>query len=144
MPFASPGSVIGQARAARWAWVALRHVRRELPTLGLAVAVSPPPTNLPWAARGGIERMLNRSSATCLEKSLIRQCWLRSHARRHDLIIGVANVAGAFAAHAWLAGLPDIEDTTLFTEFVRRSPEGEISGLDGAQANLHRLAWLPD
>lgn len=123
----SPANVFAQLLAAAWTWRALTRVRRELPRRGLASQIPSPP-RLPWAARGAVEKVLKRTSATCLQKSLIRQVWLLAHGRSHDLVIGVALDSGSFAAHAWLEGLPDVEDVTRFTEMTRRSSSGAVTG----------------
>ena len=46
--------------------------------------------------------------ATCLERSLLRQAWLRGRGTMRDVVIGVRS-EGQFEAHAWLEGDPDGE-----------------------------------
>lgn len=47
--------------------------------------------------------------ASCLERSLVRQAWLRARGARHDVVIGVRG-GNNFEAHAWVDGDPDAVD----------------------------------
>jgi hypothetical protein len=93
-------------RAAVWALRALAVTRWRLRRRGLQRTTVPPPPALPAGATRGVEAILRRAPATCLERSLVRQRWLASHGRQVDVVIGVS-VADGFGAHAWLDGDPD-------------------------------------
>jgi Transglutaminase-like superfamily len=93
-------------RAAWWAMRALRRVRRDLARDGVNAQVRPPPS-LPDMAGRGVLAVVKRSSATCLEESLVLQCWLAAHGQPHDVVIGVAPGGGGIDAHAWVEGTQD-------------------------------------
>lgn len=42
--------------------------------------------------------------ASCLERSLVLQCWLTAHGIEHDVLVGVAGGAASMEAHAWIEG----------------------------------------
>ncbi len=58
----------------------------------------------PWCRRGGrgVELVLRRSSASCLEGALVRQAWRAAHGDLQAVVIGVGHPGEAFGAHAWL------------------------------------------
>ncbi len=58
-------------------------------------------------------------NASCLERSLLRQAWLRGRGTVRDVVIGVRSKDG-FEAHAWLDGDADGAD---YAEIHRISPE---------------------
>jgi hypothetical protein len=87
--------------AAGWAILALRRLRRELPSAGLEVQVATPPASRAASVRG-IELALRACRATCLERSLVVQRWLLAQGRDHDVLVGVAGGADAVDAHAWI------------------------------------------
>ncbi|HMJ02839.1 MAG TPA: lasso peptide biosynthesis B2 protein [Conexibacter sp.] len=89
------------ARAAGWGLLALRRLRRELPSAGLTARVTAPPA-APRASARGVELALSLRHATCLERSLVMQRWLLAQGRRHDVLVGVAGGADALDAHAWI------------------------------------------
>lgn len=90
-----------ELRAAWWAHRALRDVRRRL--ANGQMEVRPAPAALPSSAARGVEAILRRGRATCLEGALIRQRWLKSHGVKRDVVIGVTAPSDGFTAHAWLA-----------------------------------------
>jgi Transglutaminase-like superfamily len=53
--------------------------------------------------------------ASCLERSLLRQAWLRERGARRDVVIGVRR-ENEFMAHAWLDG---DRDGFEYTEMLR-------------------------
>jgi hypothetical protein len=67
----------------------------------MEVRVAPPA--LPAGARRGVEAVLRRRRATCLEAALVRQRWLRARGVMCDVVIGVTAPRDGFKAHAWLA-----------------------------------------
>jgi hypothetical protein len=120
------------ARAALWAWMSLRRIRRLLPSAGLEAVVAPPP-RLPAGAGRGVRVVLDRTPATCLERALVLQRWFLSQGRPHDVILGVAPAGGTTAAHAWLEGLDP--DDHGFTEIHRLGPPpGSIHQRQAARA----------
>jgi hypothetical protein len=69
----------------------------------------------------GVQAMLRRRPATCLEQALVLQCWHAAHGRPQDVVIGIATSGGEFRAHAWLAGDPD---GARFRELTRVTASG--------------------
>lgn len=88
--------------AALWAEVALRAARRHLAAGRLGELPLPGPLRLPRRAGRGVEALLRRRQATCLEGALVRQRWLAAHGVECEVVIGVRGPAHGFAAHAWL------------------------------------------
>lgn len=92
---------IADLRAALWTVRALRAARRTLRAGHVqALPTAPPP--LPAHAIRGVEAVLRRRPATCLEAALVRQRWLASHGVLCDVVIGVTSPREGFRAHAWL------------------------------------------
>lgn len=90
-----------ELRAAWWAERALRDVRRNLAAGQVEVRLAPAP--LPAAAVRGVDAVLRRRGATCLQAALVRQRWLRAQGVIRDVVIGVTAPSEGFTAHAWLA-----------------------------------------
>jgi transglutaminase superfamily protein len=108
-------------RAAWWANRALTQARRALARSELEqISLAPPPA-LPAGAGYGVDAVLRRRSASCLERSLVLQRWHAAHGRQLDVVIGVKAPVSDFLAHAWLEGEPPPADMT-FGELVRLSP----------------------
>lgn len=84
---------------------------------GIEAGATPPA--LPPSARMAVLGVLQRTRASCLERSVILQAWDAAHGRPCDLIIGVTAPGGGFQAHAWLDGEPSGGD---FTELKRLAP----------------------
>lgn len=97
--------------SAAWAFAAVSVVRKQLRATGLAGVRVPRAMRLDRRGRG-VEAVLWRRGS-CLERSLVRQEWLRVHGRDVDVVIGVQGPAD-FAAHAWLDG----EEAHSAEEFV--------------------------
>jgi hypothetical protein len=95
-------------RAAAWAALTLRRLRRDLKANGLEAAVPRPPR---LADRGirGVTGFSALARATCLERSFLLQGWLAERGRPYPIAVGViAPAAGEFKAHAWVQGFdPD-------------------------------------
>lgn len=108
-------------RAAWWARGALSHSRRALGRGELDEIVLAPPPRLPSAAERGVQAVLRRRSATCLERSLVLQRWYAAHGQRRDVVIGVNGAPADFSAHAWLDG-EQLPPDTHFDELVRVRP----------------------
>jgi hypothetical protein len=88
-------------RAAWWAVLALRKLRGEISELGLEAQIAGPPELASEGLRG-VEAVLRRRHATCLERSLILQRWLIAHGAFHEVLIGVSRGGDQIEAHAWL------------------------------------------
>jgi hypothetical protein len=105
-------------RAAWWALRSTRATRQQLSAGESRPAVAPPP-GLPLSAGLGVEAVLGRMSATCLEGALVRQRWLAAHGDRRDVVIGLpVRDFGPTPAHAWVDGL-DLEAGAEHLELYR-------------------------
>jgi len=105
-------------RAAFWAQRALWQARRALRVGGLAEIELVAPPDLPPYAERGVQALLRRRPATCLERALVLQRWHAALGREREIVIGVRGPTDNFAAHAWLDGEPDGE-TGVFEELLR-------------------------
>lgn len=107
-------------RAAAWTWQELRGLRARMCAHGIdGVEAGTAPPSLPPTARMAVVGVLQRTGASCLERSVILQAWNAAHGHPRDLIIGVTSPSGGFQAHAWLDGEPSGGD---FTELKRLAP----------------------
>lgn len=95
-------------RAAWWALLSVRQARRQLRD-GVARPVLRPPPALPDRAGLGVDAVIGRLGASCLEGALVRQRWLAAHGIDRDVVIGLPS--GNFGAtpahapaHAWVDG----------------------------------------
>ena len=112
---------IATLRAAGWTARALRQARRTLRAGGVAGARVGAPPPLPRSAGRGVEAVLRRSRASCLERALVLQRWEAAHGVPAAVVIGVQGPARGFRAHAWLEGRPDgLADA--YDELVRLPP----------------------
>ena len=107
--------IIKHVRAARWLATELRRVRRDLREHGTSTTARTPPSGLGWSPHPLVLRVAGYGRATCLERSLIRQAWLRGRGDRRDVVIGVRRSDDP-EAHAWLEGDPD---STAYVEIHR-------------------------
>jgi hypothetical protein len=115
-----PRPDLASLRAAVWSARALSRLRRDLRTTGIEAAVVAPPS-LPDQAVRGVNGILRRRSATCLERSLVLQKWYLARGIARDVIVGVTGPRTNFAAHAWLEG-DAAEDGKPFHELRRLVP----------------------
>ena len=117
-------------RAAWWAGVRLRALRRELPSQGLEAHVPPPP-ELPGHALRGVTGLAVVARATCLERSMLLQRWFAEHGRPYPILVGVAITGDeGFRAHAWLEGFdPDPEAYEVMTTIDAPAPIGSTGFL---------------
>jgi hypothetical protein len=91
-------------RAAWWAFRSTNAVKRQL-AAGVARPVVPSPPNLPLSAGIGVDAVIGRLQATCLEAAMVRQRWLSAHGIRRDVVIGLPTFNfGPTPAHAWVDG----------------------------------------
>jgi hypothetical protein len=92
-------------RAAWWAFRSTNIVRKQL-AVGVVRPTVPSPPNLPLSAGIGVDVVIGRLQATCLEAAMVRQRWLSAHGIRRDVVIGLPALNfGATPAHAWVDGL---------------------------------------
>jgi hypothetical protein len=110
------------ARAAWWAWRALRETRAQLragEVRGVRVPAAP---RVPQSAGRAVRLVLAREDPSCLERSLVLQRWLLAHGDARDVVIGTSgNASNDFTAHAWLEGEPDPEAPG-YVELIRLAP----------------------
>ncbi len=94
------------------------QVRRQLAAGRPRPAVPRPPA-LATSASIGVDAVLWRMRASCLESALVRQRWMASHGVMRDVVIGLPNQDfGGTPAHAWLDGT-DPEATDGLVELHR-------------------------
>lgn len=98
---------VAAVRAAWWATRALRRARRVLAHGEVVDIVLPSPPRLPSSGIRGVDTVLCRRGATCLERALVRQRWLAAHGDPRTIVIGVTPPSHGFNAHAWLLGEED-------------------------------------
>jgi hypothetical protein len=108
-------------RTANWTWRELRRLRSELRVHGTDAVVGHPPLRI--SSRSGRVMLLTArlGRANCLERSLLRQAWLRDRGAVYEVVIGVRG-APDFAAHAWLAGDRDADQFQELHRFVPAGP----------------------
>lgn len=96
---------IADARAAWWAWRALRTVRAQLQAGAVRDVRVPAPPAVPDRAGRAVRRVLGRQHPSCFERALVLQRWLAAHGCARDVVVGTEGGAGGnFTAHAWLDG----------------------------------------
>lgn len=93
-------------RAGVWATREVRRLRGALARDGIQAAVSRPPRRTSRNSGRAVMLATRLARATCLERSLLRQAWLRGRGTMRDVVIGV-RFEDQFEAHAWLDGDPD-------------------------------------
>ena len=89
-----------------WAYRAHQRVERDLRDGISEPRVAPPPPSIPDRAAKGVVKILEARRASCLERSLVLQAWIRAHGggQAPDIIIGVRKQGDEVKAHAWLDG----------------------------------------
>ena len=92
--------------AGLWAIKELRHLRSTLARDGVRASVGRPPRRVSRRSGRVVMFAARVGNATCLERSLLRQAWLRGRGTMRDVVIGVRS-EDEFEAHAWLDGDPD-------------------------------------
>jgi hypothetical protein len=114
VPFVRPGVI----RAAWWAFGAMKDVRRQLAAGVASPSVAGPPA-LPLRVGLGVDAVIGRMGATCLEGAMVRQRWLAAHGDLRDVVIGLPpSDFGPTPAHAWVDGL-DPAGSDLHAELYR-------------------------
>lgn len=98
-----PRTAVDATVTAVWAAQQLRRLRRDLESDGVRAAVARPPRARSRRAGHALMATARLGRATCLERSLLRQAWLRERGMARDVVIGVRRDE-SFAAHAWLEG----------------------------------------
>jgi Transglutaminase-like superfamily len=95
--------------AGLWAARELRHLRTTLARDGVRSTVRRPPRRVSRRSGRVVMFAARVGNATCLERSLLRQAWLRGRGTLRDVVIGIRS-QDEFEAHAWLDGDPDGAD----------------------------------
>jgi hypothetical protein len=96
-------------RIGLWATRELMRLRGALPTEGVRVSVRRPPRRMSRNSGRVVMFAARLARANCLERSLVRQAWLRGRGTNRDVVIGVRS-ADEFEAHSWIDGDPDRVD----------------------------------
>jgi hypothetical protein len=112
---------IADARAAWWAWRALRTARARLREGEVRGVRVPSPPAVDASGARAVRLVLNASRASCLERSLVLQRWLAAHGVARDVIVGTEGARSGFAAHAWIDGEPQPPGRS-YVELIRLSP----------------------
>jgi hypothetical protein len=107
-----------QARAGLWALHALARAVRHLRRRPIEALRLPRPPRLGLDATRGVDVVLNRLHATCLQKSVVQQRWYAEHDVPYDVVIGVGSPKLGFKAHAWLEEPGQLTETE-YTEIHR-------------------------
>ena len=92
--------------AGAWAARELRRLRGALARDGVRASVNRPPRRVSRNSGRVVMLAARVARASCLERSLLRQAWLRGRGTMRDVVIGVRS-EDKFEAHAWLDGDPD-------------------------------------
>jgi Transglutaminase-like superfamily len=114
---------VHDARAAWWAWRALRDTRAQLKAGAVRNVRVPAAPPLPQSAGRAVRLVLSREDPSCLERSLVLQRWLLAHGVARDVVIGTSgNASKEFTAHAWLDGEGVPADAPVYVEMMRLAP----------------------
>lgn len=100
-------------RAAIWTRRSLTIVRRNLRAGRYERVDLPTPPAVGRDAVSAVQAVLRSGRATCLERSLVMQRWLRAQGDLRDVVIGVTPPGAGFSAHAWLEGEPPLAHAEL-------------------------------
>ncbi len=111
-----------ELRAALWALRSVRSARRQLRRSGYRGLTLPPVPELPESASRGVNAVIRRLPATCLERAVVLQRWRAAHGDRHDVVVGVSGTREDFKAHAWLDDERPAAEAGDFRELVRLHP----------------------
>lgn len=112
---------VRELRAALWTLRAVRSARRQLRRSGYEGLTLPRVPNLPRSASRGVNAVLRRLPATCLERAVVLQRWRTAHGDPHEVVVGVTGTHDEFRAHAWLDD-ESPADIVVFRELVRLRP----------------------
>lgn len=94
-----------------WATREVRRLHGSLARDGVRASVGRPPRRMSRNSGQVVLLAARLARASCLERSLVRQAWLRGRGTIRDVVIGVRST-GRFEAHAWVDGDPDSVDYT--------------------------------
>jgi hypothetical protein len=83
--------------------------------------VLPRVPELPRSAARGVNAVLARLPATCLERAVVLQRWRIAQGDPHEIVVGVTGTRDDFRAHAWLDD-ESPADIGPFRELVRLRP----------------------
>jgi hypothetical protein len=110
-----------------WATREVRRMRGALAREGIRVSIRRPPRRMSRNSGRVVLVAARLARASCLERSLLRQAWLRGRGTERDVVIGVRR-AEEFEAHAWLDGDPDAKGYTEMHRIPSRSGDTVHSG----------------
>ena len=113
---------VHELRAAFWAVRSVRRARRQLRRSGYEAMTLPRIPALPASASRGVNAVLRRLPATCLERAVVLQQWRAAHGDLRDVVVGVVGTREAFRAHAWLEDESPAADAREYRELVRLPP----------------------
>lgn len=113
---------VPELRAALWAARSVRRARRELRRSGYEGITLPLVPALPESASRGVNAVLRRLPATCLERAVVLQRWRAAQGDPRDVVVGVRGTRANFRAHAWLDDEQPRVDIGEFRELVRLRP----------------------
>ena len=113
---------VRELRAALWAARSVRRARRQLRRTGYEGLTLPSVPDLPESASRGVNAVLRRLPATCLERAVVLQRWRAAHGDPRDVVVGVSGPRADFRAHAWLDDEQPRVDVGEFRELVRLRP----------------------
>lgn len=113
---------VGELRAALWAARSVRSARSQLRRSGYEGLALPPVPPLPASASRGVDAILRRLPATCLERAVILQSWRASHGDPRDVVVGIRGTHEDFRAHAWLDDERPGPEVGEYRELVRLRP----------------------
>lgn len=100
----------------------VRRARRQLQRSGWEGLELPALPELPSSAGRGVDVVLRRLPATCLERAIVLQRWRAAHGDPRDVIVGVRGSKVDFSAHAWLDDEPVGSADGEYQELVRLPP----------------------
>jgi hypothetical protein len=113
---------VHDARAAWWAWRALRTTRAQLRAGAVRDVRVPSAPPVPESAARAVRLVLSRESPSCLERSLVLQRWFLAHGVARDVVVGTSgNASNEFTAHAWVDGEP-VPDGPGYIAMIRLAP----------------------
>jgi transglutaminase superfamily protein len=112
---------VRELRAALWTLRAVRSARRQLRRSGYEGLTLPRVPSVSGSASRGVNAVLRRLPATCLERAVVLQRWRTAHDDPCEVVVGVTGTREEFRAHAWLDD-ESPADIGPFRELVRLRP----------------------
>jgi Transglutaminase-like superfamily len=113
---------VQELRAACWALRSVRSARRQLRRSGYEGLTLPRVPRLEPSASRGVNAVLSRLPATCLERAVVLQRWRSAYGDHREIVVGVSGTKEEFRAHAWLDDEHPGRDVAEFRELARLRP----------------------